>query len=318
MLVSRQFSIIIPVYRSQESLPELVQALARALPTFASAYEVIFVNDGSPDNSWAVVQTLSKQYPFVRGISLMRNYGQHNALLCGIRAAQYPIICTMDDDLQHNPDDVALLLARLDEGYDVVYGAPQAEQHGLWRDLASQLTKIALQGSMGVDIARKVSAFRVFRTELRRAFEQYSSSYVNIDVLLTWGSNRFSYVTVPHAERKYGTSNYTFRKLLTHAINMITGFSVVPLQLASLAGFALALFGVVVLMYVVGRYLVQGGVVPGFAFLASIVAIFSGAQLAALGIIGEYLSRMYFRTMDRPIYTVRETTTPHVTEEQQN
>src|SRR5690606_1755690 len=160
-------SVVIPVYRSAESLSELTAELARILPTLADPFEVIFVDDGSPDNSWQVVQELSAQYSWVRGITLMRNYGQHNALLCGIRAAAYEVVVTMDDDLQHPPSEIPKLLAKLNEGYDVVYGSPAEEQHGLWRDLASQITKLALQSSMGVEIARKVSAFRVLRTDVR-------------------------------------------------------------------------------------------------------------------------------------------------------
>jgi undecaprenyl-phosphate 4-deoxy-4-formamido-L-arabinose transferase len=282
--------------------------LARVLPTLTNTFEVILVNDGSPDNSWQVIQEVSRQYSWVRGISLMRNYGQHNALLCGIRAAQHEVIITMDDDLQHPPVEIQKLLAKLEEGYDVVYGAPEHEQHGLWRDLASQMTKLALQGSMSGDIARKVSAFRALRTELRNAFAGYQGSYVSIDVLLTWATTHFAAVTVPHAARKYGTSNYNFRKLVTHALNMITGFSTLPLQIASMIGFAFTLFGILVFVYVIGRYLLQGTPVPGFPFLASIISIFAGAQLFALGIMGEYLARIHFRTMDRPVYTVRTTT----------
>ncbi len=299
-------SVIIPVYRSAESLDELIAALGTVLPTVSSAYEVILVDDSSPDTSWQVIQRLAAAHQWVRGITLMRNYGQHSALLCGIRAARHDIIATMDDDLQHPPEELPKLLAKLAEGFDVVYGSPAHEQHGFLRDLASQITKLALQSSMGVNIARRVSAFRVFRTDLRRAFETYRSAYVNIDVLLTWGTTRFAAVTVRHDARKYGVSNYTLKKLITHAINMITGFSTLPLQIASLLGFAFAAFGLLVLVYVVGRAIIEGVVVQGFAFTASIIAIFSGVQLFALGIIGEYLSRVHFRTMDRPVYTVRE------------
>jgi undecaprenyl-phosphate 4-deoxy-4-formamido-L-arabinose transferase len=300
-------SIIIPVYRSSESLPELLAELARVLPGISTTYEVILVDDASPDESWRVVQALSAEYPYVRGIQLMRNYGQHNALLCGIRAARYELIVTMDDDLQHPPDQIPVLLAELNKGFDVVYGAPDAEKHGLLRDLASQMTKWALQGAMGVEIARKVGAFRIFRANLRDAFERFTGPNVSIDVLLTWGTTRFSAVTVPHHARKYGQSNYTFAKLVRHALNMVTGFSVLPLQIASLVGFAFFGFGMLVLIYVVGRYVLQGTPVAGFPFLASIIALFAGAQLFALGIIGEYLARMYLRSMDRPVYTVRTT-----------
>lgn len=298
-------SIVIPVYNGALSLRELIAELAAVLPSLASQYEVILVNDGSRDESWQVITELAGKHAWVRGFDLMRNYGQHSALLCGIRAARYDIIATIDDDLQHPPAEIAKLLAKLDEGYDVVYGTPLRQQHGFLRDLASELTKIALQNSMGVEVARNVSAFRVFRTRLRDAFTSYQGSYISIDVLLTWASTRFAAIPVRHDERKYGQSNYTFRKLVRHAINMITGFTIIPLQLASITGFAFTAFGILVFVYVVGRYLIEGGSVAGFPFLASIIAIFSGAQLFALGIIGEYLARMHFRLMDRPAYVVR-------------
>ncbi len=293
-------SVVIPVYNSENSLEPLLARLADVLPTLTSRYEVILVNDGSRDRSWAVIERLVSRYPWVRGVDLMRNYGQHNALLCGIRLAKYATLVTMDDDLQHPPEEIGKLLARLDEGYDVVYGTPQQEQHGLWRNLASQMTKYVLQTAMGAEVARQISAFRAFRTALRYAFTDYNSPFVSIDVLLTWGTTRFAAVPVRHDPRTIGVSNYTFRKLVRHTFNMVTGFSTLPLQFASLLGFGLTLFGVVVMIYVVGRALIEGVVVPGFAFTATIIAIFSGAQLLTLGIFGEYLARMYTRTMNRP------------------
>jgi len=299
-------SIVVPVYNSEGSLGALIDRLEAVLEKTGEPFEAILVNDGSRDRSWQVINELVERYPWVRGINLMRNYGQHNALLCGIRQVQYGTFVTIDDDLQNPPEEIPTLLAKLDEGFDVVYGTPQQEQHGLWRDLASQITKMALQTAMGVDVARKVSAFRAVRTQVREAFTTYRSPFVSIDVLLTWGTSRFAALTVRHESRTIGVSNYTFMKLVMHALNMMTGFSVKPLQVASLVGFGFTLFGVGILLYVVVRYFVRGGSVPGFPFLASVIAIFSGVQLFALGIIGEYLARMHFRMMDRPAYTVRE------------
>lgn len=301
-------SIVVPVFNSEATLRALIERLEPVLAAGNWPAEVILVNDGSRDSSWQVIGELARQYPLVQGINLMRNYGQHNALLCGIRAARGEIIITMDDDLQHPPEQIPKLLEQIAAGYDVVYGTPRKERHGLLRDLASQITKFALQGAMGVATARQVSAFRAFRTQLRDAFTQYQGPFVSIDVLLTWGTTRFTAIPVPHDQRLAGASNYTLRKLIIHALNMLTGFSTAPLQLASLVGFGFTLVGLAVLVYVVGRYLIQGSNVPGFPFLASVIAIFSGAQLFALGIIGEYLARMHFRMMDRPTYTVRATT----------
>jgi undecaprenyl-phosphate 4-deoxy-4-formamido-L-arabinose transferase len=198
------------------------------------------------------------------------------------------------------------LLAKLNEGFDVVYGTPARQQHGLLRDLASSLTKLALQNVMGAETARKVSAFRAFRTRLRDGFENYNSPYVSIDVLLTWSTSNFTSITVKHDPRELGESNYTVGKLVSHAVNMLTGFTTFPLQLASMIGFVFMLFGLGVLVWVVAKWLIYGSSVPGFAFLASIISIFSGVQLFTLGIFGEYLARIHFRTMDRPPYVVGE------------
>jgi hypothetical protein len=188
---------------------------------------------------------------------------------------------------------------------DVVYGTPDQRQHGIWRAFAAFIIKVTLQGAMRADIARQVSAFRVLRTSVRDGFAGYRSPFVCIDVLLTWGTSRFAAVRVRHMPRHGGRSHYSLRKLMAHALNMVTGFTTIPLQLASVVGFTFTFFGLAVLVYVIGRYVIQGGSVPGFPFLASIIAIFSGGQLFALGIIGEYLARMHFRTMERPPYCVR-------------
>ncbi len=306
-LEQRSLSVVTAVYNGENSVAELCRRLGEVLPQIAAQHEIILVNDGSRDRSWEVISELSSQSPMVRGLCLMRNYGQHNALLCGIRAAKYDVIVTIDDDLQHPPEEIPRLLARLDEGCDVVYGAPKAEQNGLMRALASRITRFALSAAIGREVAKNVSAFRLFRAQLREAFSGYQSPFVSIDVLLTWATTRFGAIAVPFRPRHSGSSNYTFGKLVRHALDMMTGFSTAPLQLASLIGFSCTLFGIGVFFYVFVRYCLEGSV-PGFPFLASIIAIFSGAQLFALGVIGEYLARMHFRSMKRPAYVVRSTT----------
>jgi glycosyltransferase involved in cell wall biosynthesis len=305
-------SVVVPVYNSEATLPALLDRLSAVLQTAAGpgAFEVILVNDASRDRSWPVIAQLTARHPWARGIDLMRNYGQHNALLCGIRTARFDKLVTLDDDLQNPPEEIPVLLAKLDEGLDVVYGKPRELHHGLLRNAASLITKAVLQGAMGAETARNVSAFRAFRTNVRQAFESYRSPFVSIDVLLTWGTTRFAAVPVRHDARAAGVSNYTLRKLIVHALNMVTGFSTWPLQVASLVGLAFALLGALVLVFVVVRYLFDPAArqVQGFPFLASVIAIFAGAQLFALGIIGEYLARLHFRTMDRPTYTVRQQT----------
>ncbi len=301
-----EISVVVPVYLSEKTLQVLVERLVGVLSGTCSVFEIILVNDGSTDNSWTVIENLTSDHREVVGINLMRNFGQHNALLAGIRNAKYEICVTIDDDLQHNPASIPLLLEKLNEGYEVVYGPPIDEKHSVLRHLASVITKISLATVMNASSARHVSAFRIFYTRLREAFADYCNPAVSIDVLLSWGTSNFGYVQIPHEKRAYGESHYSFGKLVMHAFNLLTGYSTIPLRLAAGAGFAFILFGIAIFLYVFIRYLIQGGAVPGFTFLASIISIFSGVQLFALGIMGEYLARMHYRLMDKPPYVIKK------------
>ncbi len=296
-------SVVVPVYNSVGTLQPLVRRLVTVLEGIGSPFEIILVNDGSRDDSWTMVRGLAAQYPQVFGLNLMRNFGQHNALLAGIRAAQFSITVTIDDDLQHPPEEIVKLLQKLNEGCDVVYGVPAKLPHAPWRNLTSWVMKHVIMRVMGLHNLGEIGAFRAFRTRIRRAFDRYQSPYVSIDVLLTWGTTRFGWVKVRHEPRTVGHSGYTVGKLVRHAINISVGFSTGPLRLASFIGFVFTLVGFSVLVYVITRALLEGSV-PGFPFLASIIAIFSGAQLFALGIIGEYLGVVHQRMLDRPVYVV--------------
>lgn len=300
-------SIIVPVYDSLEILPTLVERLSPVLLSLDQPFELILVNDHERDQTWKLIGELVSKQDWIRGICMMRNYGQHNALLAGLRMARFETSVTLDDDLQHPPEEIPKLIGKLYDGFDVVYGCAEARAHGFMRTMASIITKIALQNAMGAESARHVSAFRAFRTDLRRAFDTYQSPFVSLDVLLTWGTRKFGMVKVRHDERQRGRSSYTVGKLIRHALNMMTGFSALPLQLASIVGFAFSLGGVGVLSFVLIRFALYGSTVAGFPFLASIIAIFSGAQLFALGILGEYMARIHFRSLDRPTYTISET-----------
>ncbi len=300
-------SVVVPVYNSENSLTPLVERLEAVLPSQAANWEILLINDGSRDGSWGVIQTLCARNERLRGFDLLRNFGQHNALLAGIRSARYSITVTIDDDLQHPPEEIPKLLARLREGADVVYGTPNVLQHGLWRNFFSRFTKAALSHAMRIENLVDISAFRAFRTGLRVAFASYGSPQVLIDVLLSWGTTKFASVACEHQPRTIGRSNYTPLRLINQAMVILTGYSTAPLRLASSIGFLFTAFGFALLAWVLGRYLISGTSVPGFPFLASAIAIFSGAQLFALGIMGEYLARIFNRSMERPVYVVNGT-----------
>jgi glycosyltransferase involved in cell wall biosynthesis len=313
--MTRAISVVVPVYNSEGTLEELHRRLRDVLEQLEADYELVLVNDGSADSSWDRIAELAAGDDRVRGLNLMRNYGQHNALLAGIRSARREIVVTLDDDLQNPPEEIPKLLAKLDEGFDVVYGSAEERGFGVLRNAGTAMTKLALRWVIGSDIAGKVSAFRAFRTELRDAFADFDAPYVSIDVLLSWGTTKFGSVQVVHKERAEGKSSYSFTRLATHALNVMTGFSTRPLRIASLIGLVFTLFGIAVLAIVIVTYVVEGGSVPGFPFLASVIAIFAGAQLLTLGIIGEYLARMHMRVMDRPPFTIREEVGADVREE---
>ena len=300
-------SVVVPVYNGSKTLETLVQRVGDVLKKVAESYELILVNDGSPDNSWDVISRLSKTHTWVRGIDLIRNFGQHNATLCGIRSANYEVTVTLDDDLQNPPEELPKLLAKLNEGYDVVYGVSHKRQRDWWRSAFSAFVKYAISIAMGLPKVRDISAYKVFRSHLCHAFETSNSPDVLVDVLLTWGTNRFASVEVEEAPRAAGESNYNFWRLVRVSLLVLTSYTTVPLRAASLIGFVFTLLGIVGLAYVIYVYFALGSV-PGFSFLASAVIIFSGTQMFALGIIGEYLARVFERTAGRPAYVISKTT----------
>jgi glycosyltransferase involved in cell wall biosynthesis len=301
-----KISVVVPVYNGSDTLPLLVKEVGEVLPEVADEFELVLVNDGSPDQSWKVISELVNQHAWVRGIDLMRNYGQHNATLCGIREARYEVIVIMDDDLQNPPREIPKLLEKLEEGYDVVYGVPRKRQQVWWKSLASAIVKRAIAYVMGLRTVRDIGAFKAFRTDLRKSFESFHSPDILVDVLLSWGTTRFASVKVYEEPRMVGKSNYNLFKLIKVSLLVLTSYTTIPLRFASIVGFLFTLFGFGVLTYVLVTYFVAGSI-PGFSFLASSVTIFSGVQLFALGILGEYLARVFERTAGRPTYTIART-----------
>lgn len=298
-------SIIVPVYNGENTLYDLTKRIESTLKSHVDQFEIIFVNDGSSDNSWEVILELADQKNYARGYNLMTNFGQHNALLAGINEAQHKIIITIDDDLQHPPEEIPYLLKTLFSGYDVVYGRPQRRSHSFWRNISSKILKTVLKVVLGAEMGGHSSAFRAFRSELTRGFKNFNDAQLSIDVLLSWSASKVTHIQVEHNPRKNGNSGYTFKKLASLAFNMLTGYSILPLRIASGLGFIMAFLGVGLFLYVVVQRLLQTNYVPGFTFIAAETALFAGLQLFAIGIIGEYIARLHFRTMGKPPYVIR-------------
>jgi glycosyltransferase involved in cell wall biosynthesis len=305
-----RISIVIPCYRSEQTLPPLVDEIFAALsePSAASVvseFEVVLIVDGSPDSTAEVANKLAATFPEVRAIELRRNFGQHNALLAGITRAKHEVVVTMDDDLQHRPDQIPAMLAPLAHGEaDLVYGVPRVEEHGFWRSAASRTVKHGLVLA-GVPRADDVSAFRAFWTAQREGFTQIEDPYFSLDVMLSWTTTSISRVAVDMDQRLVGTSSYSVRALVRHSMNMITGYSNVPLRVVAWLGGVCALIGLVLGAVVVWRFAAGDTTVAGFTTIAAMVAVFSGAQMLSLGIIGEYLGRLHTRSTGKPTFLVK-------------
>ncbi len=225
-----EVSVVIPVYRSAATLPELAPRLMAVLDQVAESYEIVFVDDCSPDDSWSVVQSLQRQFPDrVSAVQLMRNFGQHNALMSGFRHATGQFIVTMDDDLQHPPEEIPKLLQALKSSeLDLVYGAYEEKRHALGRNLGSALVRWFYSRVFGNKV--RVSSFRAMRRQLIENIRSYNLNFTYLDGLLAWHTKRIGETLVRHEPRHEGRSGYSFGKLLELALNLFTNFSMGPLR----------------------------------------------------------------------------------------
>jgi undecaprenyl-phosphate 4-deoxy-4-formamido-L-arabinose transferase len=298
-------SIVVPTYKSPTTLTELVE---RTELLGLSAFEIIIIDDGNNDATWEQIGLLSQTKKSVVGLRLGRNFGQHSALIAGVRKAKYSQIVTIDDDLQNPPEEIPNLLAKLVNGVDVVYGVSTQVRQNVWRRFTSRTAKAIIAKVLGFESAISISSFRAFRTQLREGFAGELGPHVSLDALLTWSTSRFSTLEVEHHARRVGKSNYSFTKLVRFMLDTATSYSTRPLRLATTLGFITTLFGLLLLLWVVGNAIFVGDSVPGFPFLAASIAVFSGVQLVVLGILGEYLGKIHFRAMNKPTFSVSETT----------
>ena len=312
MGLSQGLSVVVPVYRSERTLRTLVDRVSASLAK--QDFEIILVDDASGDGTWREITTLAKANTRVKGLRLGRNSGQHSALLAGVRVARFATVVTLDDDLQNPPEEISKLLAALSVDVDVVYGVSTSIKQNFYRRLGSKVARKFFASMLGFGSAISMSSFRVFRTELRSGFDSSLGPNIALDALLTWSTSRFAVAEVAHDERAEGTSHYTFRKLVRFMIDMATGYSTLPLRMATAIGFTTIVFGLLLFVFVAGRPLIYGDAVPGFPMLASSITIFSGVQILLLGVLGEYIGRMHFRVMNKPTYMIAETTTQSTTE----
>jgi undecaprenyl-phosphate 4-deoxy-4-formamido-L-arabinose transferase len=226
----RGISVVIPAYNSSKTLPIMAGRILSTLRDMGNDFELILVNDGSEDNTWDVIVDLVSENNWIFGINLSRNFGQHNALLCGIRSARFEKCVTLDDDLQHPPEEIPKLIRRLDEGFEVVYGIPRSLRHGVIRNFSSIIIRWVGQVFFRIKRSGILSSFRAFETDLRSGFKNFTGLFVSIDVLLSWNASRYGHVKVRHDRRQSEKSNYTIWKLFTLSLIMLSGLGPVPFR----------------------------------------------------------------------------------------
>ena len=303
----KSVSIVIPVYKSTESVRELCEELSAVAERERLDFEIVLVDDGNTSEIGIYLDALCVRHHNLVVVHLSRNYGQHAAVLAGINIATREWVITIDDDLQHSPSDIPKLIDVCGSQCDLVYAVPIEQNHGKLRGLLSQcVKKIIALDSQSQHIGYH-SAFRLFRRSLLTSFSDLRQPIINIDQMLAWKTTKVSRVDVVHNVRRFGTSNYSVQHLVRHAVYLLLNFTTWPLKMASVLGFMSCIVSFAILCFVVIQRIVTGTPVPGFAFIASSVVFFGGIQLLSIGIIGEYISQIFIRTSDQPTYSVGST-----------
>lgn len=307
MTPSLALSIVIPVYNGARSIGELVAALADlAVP---GGHEIVLVNDCSPDNSLELCRELlaSTRVPMTL-VNLSRNYGEHSAVMAGLRHARGAHVVTMDDDLQNPPSEVLRLLAHAQQSRkDVVYTRYASKEHASWRNLGSRFTNRVADWLLDKPKGLYLSSFRCMSAFVAEQVTRYDGPFPYVDGLILQVTQSIGSFEVQHLPRAHGRSNYTFRRLVRLWLNMFVNFSVMPLRLATVAGFALSVAGLLGSLWVIGEAL-RVGTPPGWASLSVAVLLLSGVQLTMLGLIGEYLGRLYLTANRKPQSVIRDVT----------
>jgi glycosyltransferase involved in cell wall biosynthesis len=302
-------SIVVPVYRGAATVGRLVEALSALRP--AGGIEIVLVNDGSPDNSGAVCRALAERATVpLTYLEHARNFGEHNAVMTGLRHARGAFVITMDDDLQNPPEEVLKLYdhARLD-GWDVVYARYAVKKHDGWRNLGSRFANRVADVLLDKPRGLYLSSFRCMSALVVREVAKYTGPYPYIDGLIMQVTQRVASIEVEHLPRSEGRSNYNIIRLVRLWMNLATSFSVLPLRLAMLAGGAMGVLGLVGAALVVAE--AAGGSTPsGWASVMAVILLLSGVQFLVLGVLGEYVGRTFLTHNGKPQGVVREAIGP--------
>ncbi len=299
------YSVVVPVYRGAQSIGELQRRIAAVLEPLDGAHEVIFVDDRGSAENWQAIQAICATSPSVRGIRLSRNFGQHAATLCGIAHASGEWIITIDEDLEQPPEAIPDLLKKAKEGHLVVYGVNEGRSHARWRNITSEAGRSLFKFAIP-SLNREYTSFRVIHCSVARGLERFQSPFTFIDGYISWITHNYATVVVPHDARAHGTSSYSVRMLISHMINIFVTFSDLPLRVATWLGLGASAVGAAWGLYILIARLLGAVDMSGYASIMAGMTFLGGLQLLILGIFGEYLSRINFKTASMPLFLVEE------------
>lgn len=302
----KEISVVVPVYKSHECVAELVRQVSDALKNFD--WELVMVNDCSPDTSWQEILKASEKESRVLGINLRKNGGQDLAILAGLNSASGKWVVIMDDDLQHSPYDIPKLYNEAQKGFDVVYADFKQKKQKLWKNLGSALNGKVSELALGKPKGIYLSPFKIINGDVVKEMCKLNNLFPYIDGLIFQITKNITQINIEHHKREYGKSNFTLIKSIQVFLRMMFGFSVLPLDLASYTGFFSALLGLVLAVYYFVKFMLGLETLTGWTSLIVVILILGGLILLALGIIGRYLGQMYLTINNSPKYIIKETT----------
>lgn len=305
--MKKKVSFVIPCYRSEHTVGHVVAEICETMKGLEQYdLEIILVNDCSPDGTWAAIRRLCQEDDRVRGINFARNFGQHAALMAGLRQSEGEYVVCLDDDGQTPADEVEKLLDKLEEGYDAVYASYAHKRHSLFRNLGSKVNELMTRIMLDKPKELYISSYFAVRRFVVEDMVRYENSYPYVIGLVLRATKNITNVEVGHREREEGSSGYTLKKLLGLWFNGFTAFSVKPLRIATGIGCLSAAVGFLYGLYTIVKRLVNPEVPMGFSSTMAAIVFFGGMIMIMLGMIGEYIGRIYISLNNSPQYVIRE------------
>jgi polyisoprenyl-phosphate glycosyltransferase len=301
-----QISIIVPVYRSAECLPALARRLEEEVTRSFQSYELILVNDDSPDTSWEVIQRLTSEHNFVTGVNLRKNAGQDNAIMAGLNVAIGEVVVIMDDDLQHDPSDIVALHKQIECGFDVAYARFEEKHQALWKNLGSRFNDRVAIWTLGKPKDIYMSPYKAIRREVVQEVTKYSGPYPYIDGLIFSITSKITQVSATHHARFAGKSNYNLLRSIKVWLKLATGFSAFPLRMVALLGTTMSLLAFLLAAWFVIMRLTSAHGPEGWASVIVAILFIGGVQLIGIGAVGEYVGRIFVTQNARPQFVVKE------------